>query len=129
MQAWADDQKVHGSIVSFLADPNANVVDAFDVELVHEGFAFVPFSSPLQTAHNHLICPRLTCMFSSFVTGPTFKMGPKRSKRFAAYIDDGEIKAFKISEGEDDPAGDDDPSGTCVDEMLKTIDAVNGKEL
>mmetsp|Transcript_34552 Transcript_34552/g.50735 ORF Transcript_34552/g.50735 Transcript_34552/m.50735 type:complete len:98 (+) Transcript_34552:116-409(+) len=97
MQAWADDQKVHGSIVSFLADPNANVVDAFDVELVHEG--------------------------------PTFKLGPKRSKRFAAYIDDGEIKAFKISEGEDDPAGDDDPSGTCVDEMLKTIDAVNGKEL
>ena len=44
-----------------------------------------------------------------------------RCKRFAIHADDCEIKAVKISEGPDDPAGDDDPSATLVDNMLKVV--------
>ena len=47
-------------------------------------------------------------------------IGPGRSKRFAALYEDGVLKALEVSEGPDgtDPAGDDDPSKSCVDHML-----------
>ena len=44
-----------------------------------------------------------------------------RSKRFALYIDDGTVKAVRVSEGEDDPAGDADPSATLADAMLEVV--------
>mmetsp|Transcript_12477 Transcript_12477/g.22120 ORF Transcript_12477/g.22120 Transcript_12477/m.22120 type:complete len:114 (+) Transcript_12477:341-682(+) len=50
--------------------------------------------------------------------GPTAKLGPNRCKRFAALYEDGVLKALEISASEDDPAGDDDPSASCVDNML-----------
>lgn len=45
-----------------------------------------------------------------------------RCKRHALYVDHGVIKAVAISEKEDDPAGDADPSKTLADAMLKLID-------
>lgn len=53
--------------------------------------------------------------------GPVGKLGPARTKRFGMYIDDGEIKTINISEAPGDPAGDDDPSSSCVDNMLAGI--------
>lgn len=53
--------------------------------------------------------------------GPMGVLGNKRCKRFAAYVDDGEIKVINVSEGPDDPAGDEDPSASCVDAMLEAI--------
>lgn len=44
-----------------------------------------------------------------------------RCKRFALHVDDEEIKATVISEGPDDPAGDDDPSATLAESMLKVV--------
>lgn len=44
-----------------------------------------------------------------------------RCKRFAMYVKNGEIKAIRISEKEDDPAGDADPSLTLADSMLEAI--------
>ena len=44
-----------------------------------------------------------------------------RSKRFAIYAVDGEIRAVNVSEGPDDPAGDGDPSATLVDALIATI--------
>jgi len=45
-----------------------------------------------------------------------------RCKRFALYVgDDEEIKATVVSEGPDDPAGDDDPSKTLVENMLEVV--------
>jgi hypothetical protein len=38
------------------------------------------------------------------------------------YVQDGTIKAFRISEGPDDPAGDADPEGTCAEAMISVID-------
>ena len=48
--------------------------------------------------------------------GPVGKglVGP-RCKRFAMYIEDGTIKFWAVSEGPDDPAGDDDPSATVAE--------------
>ena len=53
--------------------------------------------------------------------GPISKLGYNRSKRFAMYIEDGVIKVWKVSEGEDDPAGDDDPSATLAGAMIAEI--------
>jgi peroxiredoxin len=63
--------------------------------------------------------------------GPMSVLGNPRSKRFAIYADDGVIKAFHVSEGPDatDPAGDDDPSASCVDAMLAAIDSSAKDEL
>lgn len=44
-----------------------------------------------------------------------------RCKRHALYVSDGTVKAFNLSEGEDDPAGDSDPSNTMPEAMLKAI--------
>jgi peroxiredoxin len=44
-----------------------------------------------------------------------------RCKRFALYAVDGEVKFVAISEAEDDPAGDDDPSATLAPAVLSAI--------
>lgn len=44
-----------------------------------------------------------------------------RSKRFALYVVDGVVKSVQVSEGEDDPAGDGDPSASLADNMLKIV--------
>ena len=56
--------------------------------------------------------------------GPMSVLGNPRSKRFAMYLDDGVIKVFNISEKPDDPAGDDFPESSCVDNMLAEIGAL-----
>ena len=89
MEAWAADQKVGGSMITFLADTRGELTRELVVVLDH---------------------PR-----------PMEVLGGKRSKRFAIYADDGVIKHFAVSEGPDDPAGDSDPSASCVDAMLEAI--------
>mmetsp|Transcript_8290 Transcript_8290/g.10370 ORF Transcript_8290/g.10370 Transcript_8290/m.10370 type:complete len:94 (+) Transcript_8290:402-683(+) len=37
MQAWAADQKIEGSIVTFMADPAAELTKALDMEMTHSG--------------------------------------------------------------------------------------------
>lgn len=44
-----------------------------------------------------------------------------RCKRFALYVVDGTVKLIKVSERDDDPAGDDDPSATLAPAMIKAI--------
>jgi len=44
-----------------------------------------------------------------------------RCKRFAMHVVDNIVKYVAVSESEDDPAGDADPSATCYDAMLKAI--------
>jgi peroxiredoxin len=48
-------------------------------------------------------------------------LGNLRCKRFALYVVDGVIKMESVSEGPDDPAGDSDPSKSCVDAVLAAI--------
>ena len=89
MDAWAKDQNVAGSMVTFLADTRCELSEALDVVMTHPG--------------------------------PMGVLGNARCKRFAFYADDGVIKHFAVSEGPDDPAGDSDPSASCVDAMLEAV--------
>jgi 2-Cys peroxiredoxin 5 len=90
MKAWAENQEVDGSMLTFLGDPSRALTDALDMVLDHPG--------------------------------PMGVLGYKRCKRFALYIVDGVIKVVRVSEGPDDPAGDEDPSATLADAMLAAID-------
>lgn len=89
MLAWAKDQRIGLSNITFLADPASELTRALDMELTHEG--------------------------------PLGKGLFGRCKRHALYVVDGAIKVIRISEGPDDPAGDDDPSATLADAMLEAI--------
>jgi len=89
MQAWAKDQGVEGSMITFFADTRAELTKALDLVLDHPG--------------------------------PMSVLGNPRCKRFAMYVEDGTIKVLNVSEGPDDPAGDADPSASCVDAMLAAI--------
>jgi len=44
-----------------------------------------------------------------------------RSKRFAVYAVNGEVKYVAVSEAENDPAGDDNPSATLAPAVLDAI--------
>jgi len=46
-----------------------------------------------------------------------------RSKRFALIVEDGTVKHVAVSEGEDDPAGDSNPSASLADAMLVALEA------
>ena len=55
-------------------------------------------------------------------------LGGPRMKRFAAFYDDGVLKALSVAEGpkgadglHSDPAGDDAPESTFAENFLKTI--------
>jgi 2-Cys peroxiredoxin 5 len=53
--------------------------------------------------------------------GPMSVLGNPRCKRFSMLIDDGVIKSINVAASEDDPAGDDDPSVSLVENMLKDL--------
>jgi len=46
-----------------------------------------------------------------------------RCKRFAMHVVDGEVKVVKVSEAENDPAGDDHPEETLAPAMMEAIKA------
>lgn len=53
--------------------------------------------------------------------GPMSVLGDPRCKRFSMLIDDGIIKAINIAAAEGDPAGDDNPAISLVDQMLNDL--------
>lgn len=58
--------------------------------------------------------------------GPQSKGIINRCKRFALYLESGVVKAIKVSEAPDDPAGDDNPEATCAPAILEVIRGVTG---
>jgi len=58
--------------------------------------------------------------------GPKGALGNIRCKRFVLVVDKGEVKNVEVSEGPDDPAGDNEPDGpvtakTRVDHILTLL--------
>jgi len=53
--------------------------------------------------------------------GPIGVLGGPRCQRHAIYVEDGIVKAVEVSASPDDPAGDDHPEATCVDNMLSHV--------
>ena len=84
--------KIAGSNIEFLADPNGLLTKQLDMELTH-GSPTTPDT-------------------------PVWKLGAGRSKRFTLYVEDGTVKVVALAEAPDDPAGDDDPSNSCIDSVL-----------
>jgi len=116
MQAWKKDQGLAGSeMIEFVADTHASLTDALGLQLTGN-----PSTNPNLTgtpfAEGTGVPPQ-AC------GGPNNVLGyhTKRCKRCAMYIDGGVVKAIAISEAADDPAGDDRPEASCVENMLELI--------
>lgn len=56
--------------------------------------------------------------------GPVSVLGSGRCKRFALYAEDNVVKALEVSEGPDDPAGDDYPDKSLAPNMIELIKAL-----
>ena len=56
--------------------------------------------------------------------GPIGKGLVGRSKRFAMHVVNNVVQYVAVSESEDDPAGDQDPSATTYDAMLEAVTKV-----
>lgn len=91
MTAWAEDQGVEDTYITFMGDPACELTKALDMEMTHPGPPSVGIIG--------------------------------RCKRFAVHFVDGVAKTVRVSEGPDDPAGDDDPSATLAPAMLEAIKA------
>ena len=61
--------------------------------------------------------------------GPQGKGLFGRTKRFAAIVTNGVVKALEISERPDDPAGDDYPESSCAPSMLEHLARLAKSEL
>jgi len=60
---------------------------------------------------------RKICM-SMLHPGPKGALGNIRCKRFVLVVEDGEVKNVEVSEGPDDPAGDNEPDGPVTAKTL-----------
>mmetsp|Transcript_8314 Transcript_8314/g.18597 ORF Transcript_8314/g.18597 Transcript_8314/m.18597 type:complete len:90 (-) Transcript_8314:83-352(-) len=89
MNAWAKDQKVEGSMISFYGDTTGAFTRALGVEMNHPG--------------------------------PMRVLGNPRCKRHAMIVENNVIKKIFVAEGKDDPAGDDKPDVSLVENILANL--------
>jgi len=89
MTAWAEDQGIEDSIVTFVGDPAGEFTKACGMEMTHPGPPSVGIIG--------------------------------RCKRWAMHVVDNVVQYVAISEGPDDPAGDDNPESTLCPALLKAI--------
>ena len=100
MKAWKKEMGLEGSeMIEFLADTHGDLTDALGLTLTGEGKAYAKGQGPNKALGFHT----------------------KRCKRSAMYVVDGVIKVMQIAEAPDDPAGDDRPEVSCIENMLSLI--------
>jgi len=100
MTAWKKDQGLAGSdLIEFLADTQADLTDALGLVLTGTDKPYGKFEGPNNALGQHT----------------------KRCKRSAMFVVDGKIEVMQIAEAPDDPAGDDRPEVSCIENMLKLI--------
>jgi len=107
MMAWKKDQGLAGSeMIDFVADSHAQLTEALGLVMTGTENPH-PFSKAPGPVYD----------------GPNKALGfhTKRSKRCAMFVVDGVIKVMQIAEAADDPAGDDRPEVSCIENMLKLI--------
>ena len=100
MTAWKKDQGLAGSeLIEFVADTDSDLTDALGLQLTGDGKPYGKSS------------------------GPNNALGynSRRCKRSAMYVDHGVVKVMQIAEALDDPAGDDRPELSCIENMLGLI--------
>ena len=100
MTAWKKDMGLAGSeLIEFVADTDADLTEALGLVLTGDGKPYGKCDGPNNALGYHT----------------------KRCKRSAMYVDNGVVKVMQIAEAEDDPAGDDRPEVSCVENMLALI--------
>jgi 2-Cys peroxiredoxin 5 len=100
MTAWKKDQGLAGSeMIEFLADTDANLTEALGLVLTGDGKPYGVREGPNNALGFHT----------------------KRCKRSAMFVVDGVLKVMQVAEADDDPAGDDRPEVSCIENMLKLI--------
>ena len=103
MKAWKKDMGLEGSdMIEFLADTQADLTDALGLQLTGDGKPYPKGDGPNKALGFHT----------------------KRCKRSAMFVDNGVIKVMQIAEAPDDPAGDDRPEVSCIENMIKLIGAL-----
>ena len=103
MKAWKTAMGLDGSdMIEFLADTHGELTEALGLTLTGPGKAYAQGEGPNKALGFHT----------------------KRCKRSAIYVVDGEIKVMQIAEAPDDPAGDDRPEVSCIENMIKLISAL-----
>jgi len=101
MRAWSTDQKCDGTIIEFYADHACEVTKALGL-VMEDQKKFG--NGTVQT-----------------ITASPWKFGNLRCKRFAMVIENGVIKMCNICAGPGDPAGDDNPELSFVEEVMKSL--------
>ena len=100
MTAWKKDMGLAGSeLIEFVADTDADLTEALGIVLTGDGKPYGKTAGPNNALGFHT----------------------KRCKRSAMYVVDGVVKVMQISEAPDDPAGDDQPEVSCIENMIKLI--------
>ncbi len=98
--AWKIDQGLAGSdMIEFIADTQASFTEAMGIVLTGFDKPYSIFEGPNKALGHHT----------------------KRCKRTAMYIENGILKIFQIAESVEDPAGDNNPYITCIENMIKLI--------
>lgn len=106
MEAWSRDQGVAESpTIRMLSDNHSHLTQALGIQMTGADNPF-PFA---KVPHPY--------------DGPNKALGfhTKRCKRGAFFVDHGMIKVIEISEAPTDPAGDNFPESSCVENMLERI--------
>ena len=100
MTAWKKDMGLAGSdLIEFVADTDADLTEALGLVLTGDGKPYGKTAGPNNALGFHT----------------------KRCKRSAMFVVDGVIKVMQVAEAPDDPAGDDRPEVSCIENMIKLI--------
>ena len=110
------DQGADDSLLTFYGDPSAKLTKALGLVLDHPG----PMAK--------LGYPR-SKRFAACRPAPHAHLGARRGAVPRRYVVDGVVKAVEVSEKPDDPAGDDFPESSCVENMLLHVAKVSKDEL
>ena len=117
MQAWFDDMMIKPSSI---VTPCVEINQCVGCHAIEQGtrrkiliFTQVtPLADPTRS---------FTKALDLEMEGTPPQLGYVRSKRFAAVFDDGKCTNLFVSAAPGDPAGDDDPSASLVENVLKSL--------
>ena len=84
----------------------------FDDMMIKPSSILTPLADPTRA---------FTAALDLEMEGTPPQLGYVRSKRFAAVFDDGKCTNLFVSAAPGDPAGDDDPSASLVENVLKSL--------
>mmetsp|Transcript_97739 Transcript_97739/g.309939 ORF Transcript_97739/g.309939 Transcript_97739/m.309939 type:complete len:107 (+) Transcript_97739:397-717(+) len=91
MEGWARDQKVEGSMVTFLADTRSELTKALDLVLD---------APPAMAVLGNPRCKRFSILVEDGVIKAMAVLGNPRCKRFSILVEDGVIKALNVAGGD-----------------------------